>query len=127
MPTIADERPLKDDERRLLEWLLHHGEPEAVAYLPQLSQASVVARCDCGCPSVDLAIGDRAAPSSAPSDLLADVVGVSPEGFTVGVILHARDGLLSELEVYPIGDPPRAYALPAISTLKSLPLATPNT
>ena len=127
MPTVADERALKDEERRLIEWLLQHGEPGALAYLPQLNRTSVVSRCDCGCPSVDLAVDGRATPGSAPSDKLADVIGVSPEGLPVGVILHARDGLLSELEVYSRGDPSKTYALPAISTLEILPLATPNT
>jgi hypothetical protein len=127
MPTIAEERPLKDEERRLMEWLLQHGEPEAVAYLAQLDRTSVVSRCDCGCPSVDLAVDGRAASSSGPSDMLGDVIGVSPEGVDVGVILHARGGLLSELEIYSRGDLSKSYALPEINTLKLLPVATPNT
>jgi hypothetical protein len=32
MFTLPNARPLKDEERQLIEWLLHHGEPEATGW-----------------------------------------------------------------------------------------------
>src|SRR5438477_1437737 len=56
---IPEERPLSLEERSLIRWLLEHGEPEALRFLPQLAEAQVVARCGCGCASIDLAVGER--------------------------------------------------------------------
>ena len=43
--------------------------------------------------------------------------GVSPEKVRFGIILHAREGLLSELEVYPL-DADRAFTLPKIDRIE---------
>jgi len=51
-----------------------------------------------------LAVAGRIAPPGSPTVILAEAGGVSPEGISFGVILHGREGLLSELEVYPKGD-----------------------
>ena len=60
--------------------------------------------------------GGRHIRSQGPSKILADVDGTSPEGVLVGVLVHDREGLLSELEVYSMtGDAP--YALPHIEDL----------
>jgi hypothetical protein len=99
MEPTPDVRPLTAEERSLLEWLIEHGTRNASAYLPQLDTVSVVSRCHCGCPTIDLAVAGKAAPPGG-STVLADFDGVSPEGVQVGVILHALDGLLAELEVY---------------------------
>lgn len=97
--TIQDYRDLTTDERALLEWLLANGHEEAQAFVPQLSQVKVVSRCSCGCPSIDLTVSDKTERTTGPSTILADAVGRSPEGVEVDVILHAREGQLSELEV----------------------------
>jgi hypothetical protein len=54
-----EHRPLTDAERTLLEWLIAHGSHEAQQYAPQVSQVRVVGTCTCGCPTIDLAAGDR--------------------------------------------------------------------
>jgi hypothetical protein len=113
----SDDRPLTGAERTLLGWLIANGTPEAQQYAPQVSQARVVARCTCGCPTVDLAIGDRQRRTVGASLLLADFEGVTPEGIEVGVILHAREGQLSELEVYAIPDVNGSFGLPTIESL----------
>jgi len=51
------------------------------------------------------------------------VAAVTPEGLLAGIILHARDGLLSELEIYPRGEPPARFSLPKIETITLLPLS----
>ena len=97
--TIPDHRELTAEERRLLEWLLVRGRPEGAEYVPQLMSLAVVARCTCCCPTLDLAVGGRTSRTVGASTILADAVGQSPEGVPVNVILHAREGEISELEV----------------------------
>jgi len=45
-------------------------------------------------------------------------LGTTPENFQVGVILHAREGKLSELEIYPLLE--TTGSLPKIESLKPL-------
>ena len=58
---------------------------------------------------------------TAPSVLVADFVGETPAGRQVGVILHAREGRLSELEVYDFSEHDGAFPLPSIESLKPFP------
>src|ERR1700752_3130579 len=99
---VAESRSLTEQERSLIERLLAHGTPASRSYADQLSRATVRSRCGCGCPTIDLAVGGRAASPGSPTVILAEAGGVSPEGISFGIILHGREGLLSELEVYPI-------------------------
>ena len=115
---ISDVRELRPEERRLLEWLLNHGTPAAAPFLEQLPMVSVVSRCGCGCPTIDLAVSGHAAPVSSPSTILADAEGVSPEGVRVGVIVHGREGLISELEIYSMAGE-AIFSLPRIVDLES--------
>ena len=116
--SIPEVRPLTDQERRLLEWLLQHGTPQAADYLHQLPRVSVVSRCGCGCPTIDLAVGGYAASPGSATTILADGFGVSPEGVHCGIILHGREGLISELEVYPNEWERRAFSLPHIENIE---------
>jgi len=84
----------------------------------QLPLLNVVARCGCGCPTIDLAVGDRAAPLSSPSTILADAGGVTPEGIRVGIIVHGREGLISELEIYSLAGSETKFSLPRISDIE---------
>jgi hypothetical protein len=71
----------------------------------------------CRCPTVDLAVADRVASPRSPTTILAEGGGESPEGIRFGIILHAREGLISELEVYPIdGEGP--FSLPAVDEIE---------
>jgi hypothetical protein len=115
---IPDVRPLTTDERRLLEWLLKHGNPQAAAYLKQLPNVSVVARCGCGCPTIDLAVSGRAACLTSPTTILADTGGVSPEGVQVGIIVHGRENLISELEIYSVAGESK-FSLPRVEDIKN--------
>jgi hypothetical protein len=110
--TIEDQRELTPHERQLLDHLLHHSEFASSSYVEQLADASVVSRCSCGCPTVDLAVCGHAASLSSPTTILADGQAQTPEGVLVGVILHAREGLLSELEVYSMEGVEGSFSLP---------------
>jgi hypothetical protein len=101
---IPDVRPLTHHERTLLEWLLQHGNPEAKTYLSQLPHVTVVSRCPCGCPTIDLAVNGQTASVEMPATVLADVSATSPEGIPVGLLVFARAGLLDTFEIYAYGD-----------------------
>jgi hypothetical protein len=121
--TIPENRPLNDGERALIDWLIANGIPESQALKQQLTGLQVIGRCSCGCPTVDFASGDSHQPTTGPSRILADFFGVTPEGVEVGVILHARQDRISELEVYSLGTTDttnRSFGLPRIETLKAL-------
>jgi hypothetical protein len=115
-----ERRPLTREERTLLEWLIDNGSSNANAkeYSPQLANLSVVGTCTCGCPAVDLALEGDDQRKTAPSKILADFLGTTPEGIEVGVILHAREGEISELEVYSITDLKKPFGLPTKESLK---------
>jgi hypothetical protein len=97
--------------------LLNHGTPKAASYLEQLPMVSVVSRCGCGCPTVDLAVSGQAAPVSSATTILAEAGGVSPEGVRVGVIVHGREGRISELEIYSLAGEAK-FSLPRIDDLE---------
>ena len=115
-----ERRPLTEQERKLLEWLLANGSVDARPYLSQMSNVNVVGTCTCGCPTIDLALDDSEQRKTAPSVILADFVGTAPEGIQVGVIVHAREGEISELEVYAIPDWKGRFNLPSIESLKHM-------
>jgi len=108
---VPAHRELTVDERRLLEWLLVTGRAEGAEYVPQLVSLAVVSRCTCGCPTLDLAVGGRTSRTEGASIILADAVGQSPEGVPVNVILHAREGEISELEVISM-DATEVFSMP---------------
>ena len=113
-----ERRPLTQEERTLLDWLIANGSEDANTYSPQLADLDVVGTCTCGCPTIDLALGGRDQRKTAPSKILADFVGTTPDGIEVGVILHAREGEISELEVYAIEEATGPFELPTVESLK---------
>ena len=119
---IPEVRPLTDAERELARWMLVHGHPGAAAYLDQLAHAHVVARCPCGCASIDVAVAGQ--PASVPGSLsiLGDYL-VGAGDTLSGAFIFARDGVLAGLEVYGLaGDAPRV--LPTPDMLR--PMDTPH-
>jgi hypothetical protein len=111
----AEQRPLTTEERILLEWLISNGSPSAARYASQIHRVTVVSRCTCGCPTIDLALNGKHMNGS--SEVIADFVGKSPEGVQVGVILHCRGGQISELEVYAIDQVKGVFRLPSPDAL----------
>jgi|SRR5262250_1391781 len=120
MPELdrPEHRLLTNEECALLEWLVANGGPETKQFASQIPEIMVVGSCTRGCPSIDFAIGDRDQRKTGPSHLLADLEGRTPEGIQVGVILDARDGEISELEVYAIDNVKESFPLPRIESLK---------
>jgi hypothetical protein len=95
---IPDERPLTDEEYQLAGWMLEHGEPEARTFLPQLALARVVARCPCGCASIDFEIAGHSHPVGG-LHILGDFI-YGGESDLSGVFIFERSGVLAGIEVY---------------------------
>ena len=115
--TPADPRPLTEAEHDLVESLLGAVRSGVGKYIGQLPSAEVVGRCRCGCPSVELAVDGIASVGRPTPLVVADAE--SPEGIQVGVILWARDGRLSGLEVH-AWDGSSGFRLPRAATLHNL-------
>jgi hypothetical protein len=116
---IPDERSLSQEEISLLEWLLGHRRSDVSQYRAQVPKLRVVSRCACGCPTIDFAIGTTR--RDGPSHIIADAEGSSPEGVRVGVIVHVREGEISELEVYSVTGEKNAFSLPKPESLVPWP------
>ncbi len=110
-------RPLTTNEHELIEALLGAVRSGVGRYIGQLESAEVVGGCGCGCPSIDLVVGSKSGEGRAKPVILADAE--SPEGVPVGIILWARDGRLSGLEVHP-WDGSVSVRLPHPETLQNL-------
>jgi hypothetical protein len=94
----AVRRPATTEERALVKWLITHARvgSEYPPFLEQVALLQVVARCECGCPSVDFEPHGQVLGATA----VAGASGNSPEGVPIGVTLWSRSGHISGLEVY---------------------------
>jgi len=114
-----DNRELTDQERRLVLWMLEHGNPEAAAFLPQVELAEVTSwRCSCGCASLNFQIRGR---TDAPLGIHPIAQFVFGEGDRLsGIFLYEKDEILSGIEVYGLaGDAPKL--LPEPEELRAFP------
>jgi hypothetical protein len=110
-------RPLSNEERALIMWLLLHGDPSARQFLPQLDRTLARGNCACGCPSIDLIVSEPTSTPGVEPIILVDFVG-TVGGKNVGVVLRQTGGCLSELEVYGLTGNPNQFCLPDLSTLR---------
>src|ERR1700685_3456860 len=101
-------RQLTTHEEQLISWMLEHGNPEALAFLPQLEKAQVTPnRCQCGCASIDLSIDGFPEPSGG-MHILSDFVFGAGDGLS-GIFVFEKNGVLAGLEVYGLaGDAPKS-------------------
>jgi hypothetical protein len=99
-------RELTDHERRLTRWMLEHGSPEALTFLPQLESAQATPwRCPCGCASIIFQIRGKPIAPRGVHPIAEFVFG--KEDTLSGIFVYERDGILSGLEVYGLaGDAP---------------------
>ena len=117
---IPDDRPLTPYELVLVRWLLEHGIPKAVDYLPQLETAHVVSRCYCGCVSINFAIDRVVPPPGEPINILADFERQAVGGEMFGVFVFERDGLLAGIEVWSQDGLGQATVVPEIKQLRPI-------
>lgn len=122
MNEAQNNRDLTSDERLLVLWMIEHGEPEAVRFLPQIERLQVLpTRCPCGCASIDFSI-DGQPKASGGMHLIADFL-YGGDSDLCGAFLFVQEGRLSGLEVYGLAvDAPKT--LPTPDVLRSFPNST---
>jgi len=102
-------RPLDPNERRVLDLLLRNEVPGAAELRKQAAAVTVVGRCECGCPTVDLAVPKALARAPSAGNLFSIEARVAPLGDepTGDIILFLEGGVLSSLEyVFYTNNPP---------------------
>src|SRR5258708_5475063 len=112
-------RTASADEMSVLKWLLEHGNPEAQTFAPQIERIRITRWCNCGCPSLALHVEDGAPRGTSPHSIVADVIGWTPDGKRVGLILFQKNGMLSVLDVHPAGLIDGDFGLPAVECLQT--------
>jgi hypothetical protein len=93
-------RSLRADEQAVLDRLLSRDFKGAHELRTQAGLATVTGKCDCGCPTINLAVSDQAPRADVPGPLALAELTVTPlDGGTEGtVILFVSEGLMSSLE-----------------------------
>jgi hypothetical protein len=120
---IPEDRPLSDEERSLVRWMLEHGESHASSFLSQLEQVRVSSRCRCGCASVNFSVAGKES-SVTGMDVLSDYVWEDAEGHKFGAFVFARGGLLAGLDLYSVDGAVTPTWLPGSDQLHPLPFVT---
>jgi hypothetical protein len=120
-------RLLTPEENELLSWSLEHGSEGAKSFLPQVTDIRAVRACTCGCPTVQLYVLDTSPLGISHSGrVIVDLVGKTPNGQLVGVLVFQDAGKLSELEVYLIDGEETEFGLPTIESLSPLEEGEPR-
>jgi hypothetical protein len=117
---ILTPRPLTSEELALLNWLLEHGLPEAITFAPQVEKIRATPWCDCGCPSISLHLEDGVSLGASSNTVISDVVGKTPEGKRIGVLLFQKDGKLTLLESYLLDIVEGNWDFPVLESLQTL-------
>ena len=115
-------RPLSPEERALMEFLLSAEFPGRDELRSQLDSVEAIGACECGCGTVSLQVAKSAAGVSAEKP-----IPVKAYGELVDVILLARNGFLSSLELV-FHDPraPRPFPKPGDLKLWVRPAPRPQ-
>jgi hypothetical protein len=94
-------RPLSDEQRALLTFLLEREFPGRAELAEQAQSVTTRGRsCSCGCPSFSLLVDRSLPPAVVGERMVSDAHGTDPGGNEVGVLLFTEDGYLTEIEVY---------------------------
>lgn len=121
--TEVAERELTDVERKVVLWLLEHGNADASNYLPHAQRITVVGRCPCGCASIDFAL-DGKRPAQTGMHIIADYYWADENNYLGDIFLYATSGQLAGLEVYSMDGICDATTLPELESLKPIALAS---
>jgi hypothetical protein len=118
--SIPEDRELTSEEQALVRWLLEHGEQHAPTFLSQLGSARVIARCSCGCASIDFSIAGRPPAREGGMNILSDYSWRDGTGHLFGAFVFACDGRLAGLDLWSIDGQATATQLPEPSELTPL-------
>jgi hypothetical protein len=118
---ISELRPLSEQERTLLRWMVEQSSEVGSDLLGHLDRATVAARCSCGCASIDLAAEGAEEDKKDPLDLIGDYASRTKAGNLCGAYLFTRSGRLAGLDLWSIDGAETPSTLPEIQAL--FPLA----
>ena len=98
---ISKRRRIRQSEAAVIRAALDRASVAAVnqSVSTAIPDLEVIARCECGCASVDF----HAPASEERSGIVADATGHTPRGGQVGVILWGRSDAITGLEIYDLG------------------------
>lgn len=116
--TIPEDRPLTEEERAFLSWLLSEGGDRSRAYLSQLEKAHVIGRCVCGCPSINLSVGGVTHYGSTGMDTLCTYRWSSPQRHLFEVFVFACGGLLAGIDLWSVDGQSTPKTIPSTSILQ---------
>jgi hypothetical protein len=108
-------RPITGHERDLILWLLEHGEEGASRFIPQVDRLVAVAKCTCGCPTIDLGLENELV-SHTRHGLISDYLAIV-DGQYIGVMLFANEKQLVMLEGYSLAGTDKPFEFPNIESL----------
>jgi hypothetical protein len=93
-------RDLSEAEGGLLDFLLADPFSGRDALRGQLDGTQVVGECSCGCKTITLAVPEGSEPARLTMRVPVEAQSQLGDEKPIGVLLHAPEGLLEELEVY---------------------------
>lgn len=98
---IPEHRGITQSEAEIVRAALERASlaPLDEAVRVAIPNLEVVARCECGCASVDF----DSPTSEQRSGVIADATGRTPRGGQVGVIVWGRSDAITGLEIYDLG------------------------
>ncbi len=83
--------------------------------LDSIDTLKVVARCDCGCASVDFEKPDELSKTKP----IANAIGVTPSRGEVGIIIWGTEKMIAGLEIYNLGAGDIDLVLPVPLTIRA--------
>lgn len=112
---IPERRAIRQDEADVIHAALERAgvRPVAAIATAAIPGLAVVARCECGCASVDF----DETPSRERSTPVADGIGETPRGGKVGVIVWGRTDAITGLEIYDLGAGDGDLVLPRVPSI----------
>jgi hypothetical protein len=87
-----EDRSLSARETAVVVWLLEHGDARAAAVLPQVESARVIARCGCGCASVDFSVDGVTPLARSKLEVVSDYCWYTERGNLCGASVFLRAG-----------------------------------
>ncbi|QMV18317.1 hypothetical protein GOB94_06165 [Granulicella sp. 5B5] len=114
---LKEDRSLSLSEVQFLTHVLANGSEHAQSFLGQVSFVKVVSHCRCGCPTINFEVSREAERGHSDGRVVVDLLGRTPDGGQVGILVFADDGFLSELEIYELDELPHPFPLPTLESL----------
>jgi hypothetical protein len=107
------DRPISAEELAVIRAALERASTRPIAShsIESVGHLHAIAKCGCGCDSVDFAAHD----SANPSFPIADGIGTTSQGEEVGLIVWGTQDAITGLEVYALGG--EGHKLPIPETI----------